>query len=76
MPIYEFECPRCDLRFEELIRTSRRKKPPCPECGCAKPQRVMSGFAMGGRAESSAAAGGSSCNCAGCGASSCAGCSH
>ncbi|HUV39280.1 MAG TPA: zinc ribbon domain-containing protein [Planctomycetota bacterium] len=65
MPIYEFECPRCSHRFEDLLRSSRAKNPACPECGCVRTGRLMSTFSMGGSSSSSAAA-----------SSSCAGCHH
>jgi len=32
MPIYEFICDRCDLRFEEILPATRVETPPCPLC--------------------------------------------
>jgi putative FmdB family regulatory protein len=40
MPLYEFECPACGERFEELVTGS--ECPPCPECGASEPVRVYS----------------------------------
>lgn len=45
MPIYEYECPKCEERFEVLQRinddaVSLR----CPKCGADKPARVLSSF--------------------------------
>ncbi|NLT35529.1 MAG: zinc ribbon domain-containing protein [Gaiellales bacterium] len=72
MPIYEYQCPGCSLRFEELVSLSAAGRPQrCPHCGCSDSRRVLSSFAIrvgGGRAS----AGGKSC--AGCSRSSCAGC--
>jgi putative FmdB family regulatory protein len=44
MPIYEFHCPDCGSDFETLVLKSGEKVA-CPECDCAKVQRLMSGFA-------------------------------
>ena len=44
MPLYDFACPRCGHAFE--ARTGfDAPGPPCPACGAADPQRVISGFA-------------------------------
>ena len=69
MPIYEFKCQDCDLRFEEILRSSsQRLKPTCPKFKTRDVFRVMSGFAAGGSARRA----GSSCGS--CKAKSCAGC--
>ena len=31
MPIYEYNCPRCEADFELLVRGEER--PACPDCG-------------------------------------------
>jgi putative FmdB family regulatory protein len=33
MPIYEFECPSCQHRFEKLQKVSDADPTDCPECG-------------------------------------------
>jgi putative FmdB family regulatory protein len=44
MPLYDFACRHCDARFE--ARTGFDEPgPPCPECGAAPPERLISGFA-------------------------------
>jgi putative FmdB family regulatory protein len=70
MPIYEFNCPKCQLAFEELV-LSRSEKVACPKCGSTKIERAMSVFShsSGGSFRSSAGSG-----CDGCAKSSCAGC--
>jgi putative FmdB family regulatory protein len=44
MPIYEFACKRCEVRFEELVSASEQKVV-CPECGSKKVERRFSQFA-------------------------------
>ena len=80
MPIFEFECPRCNHRFEDLLRSSTAKNPPCPKCKCVKTQRMLSTFAMGGRSESGSSCdhsqSGGSCSCGSCSGGSCSTCRH
>jgi putative FmdB family regulatory protein len=40
VPIYEFECPACGTRFEELVGFD--VTPPCPACGAPDPRRLVS----------------------------------
>lgn len=44
MPIYEYRCPQCDTRFEELIRSAEQTVA-CPQCGARKLERQPSVFA-------------------------------
>ena len=44
MPIYEFICEHCELRFEELVRNG--DKPRCPECSTNDIRRMLSSFAV------------------------------
>lgn len=45
MPIYEYVCPSCDVKFELLRSMSRaNEKAPCPECK-KESARVLSTFA-------------------------------
>ncbi|MGE5553143.1 MAG: FmdB family zinc ribbon protein [Betaproteobacteria bacterium] len=71
MPFYEFRCPKCGFRFEELCTAGNR--PPCPKCGAAEVERLFSAFATksGGEFRSSGKGSG---GCAGCGGGSCASC--
>ena len=35
MPIFEYKCPKCDAKFERLLRSSGRDEPqPCPNEKC------------------------------------------
>ena len=78
MPIYEYLCPHCDVKFDLLRPFSRADEPAaCPECGGEDTQRAISMFASFSKSSdgsTSSVAGGSSC--AGCAATSCAGCQH
>lgn len=72
MPLYEFRCRRCKNVYERLLSREQRDEPgECPQCGCARSQRLMSTFA-GHKSGGGSIAGSSSCS--GCAASSCAGC--
>jgi putative FmdB family regulatory protein len=44
MPIYEYRCPSCEERFEELVRGSDPSVA-CPSCGTADVERLLSVFA-------------------------------
>ena len=41
MPIYEFECEECGVRFEELVAAGETSA--CPECGSSQTRRLLSG---------------------------------
>jgi putative FmdB family regulatory protein len=46
MPLYEWECLACDVRFEDLASVSEgRQGRACPKCGRMSP-RVVSAFAI------------------------------
>jgi putative FmdB family regulatory protein len=61
MPLYEFRCPECGARFEELVFSSGGDKVVCPDCGNQEPVREMSTFASRGDSSSFASSAGSSC---------------
>lgn len=42
MPIYEFECPKCECRFEKLVFPNDDEKPQCPTCCTEEVRRVVS----------------------------------
>ena len=47
MPIYEYECNKCEEKFE--LRRSiadSDSEVECPKCGAENPQRVFSVFAV------------------------------
>ena len=42
MPIYEYQCPKCQHTFEEWVKASESQgQEPCPKCGEPSP-RIMS----------------------------------
>ena len=73
MPLYEFQCEKCDRHFEQLcdnIEASSEVR--CPRCDSRRVQRLLSTFAMsvrGGRTSASSSA------CSSCSATSCSTCS-
>jgi putative FmdB family regulatory protein len=75
MPIYEYSCSKCDLKFDLLRPMSQANEgASCPRC-CNSAERVPSAFASfskGSDGDVTPVAGGSSCS--GCSASSCASC--
>jgi putative FmdB family regulatory protein len=48
MPIYEFECEECGMRFEELVAASA-KSAACPACAARKTRRLLSSVSPPGR---------------------------
>lgn len=70
MPIYEFRCEKCGMRFEKLCPVGESGKDlRCPSCDHPAPKRVMSGFAACGCDQ-----GNSSGGCGGCAGGSCGTC--
>jgi putative FmdB family regulatory protein len=48
MPIYEYLCGKCNLKFEQLVRTmDAQARFACPKCGSEKTARTLSVFAVG-----------------------------
>jgi putative FmdB family regulatory protein len=70
MPIYEYQCQKCDHFFEKLVLKGDQSIE-CPQCHSGGVKKMMSvcGFSVGGRFKSS-----SDSNCTGCAATSCATC--
>ncbi|MBI9084463.1 MAG: zinc ribbon domain-containing protein [Desulfobacterales bacterium] len=77
MPIYEYTCERCGKEFECLVFQSD-DRPECPDCNCAKVNRVMStcGFVSKGSGGEPVKRAAATSGCSSCAASSCAGCGH
>ncbi len=46
MPLFDYECNRCDRRFEEL--TGPDEQVVCPGCGGTDVARQLGAFAVGG----------------------------
>lgn len=75
MPLYEYKCNDCGLKFEELVgKNLPDSSPLCPSCGSANCEKLFSTFALSGGNDSSAVAAAPPCARAGaaggCGAGS------
>lgn len=70
MPIYEYQCKKCENEFEKLVFNSSDKIS-CPKCKSVKVTRVMSAFAFsaGGKFKSTATS-----SCGSCSSHSCSTC--
>jgi putative FmdB family regulatory protein len=74
MPLYEYQCSDCEMKFDALRAMSKADAPiACPRCGSQKTGRMISLFAAIG-SEGVIAGAGSSCgsctpsaSCATCG---------
>ena len=44
MPLYEYECKKCQIRFEDLRPMNRRYSAPCPICGERAEQIIAASF--------------------------------
>ena len=58
MPIYEYKCDDCGLKFEELVYSDAGKVI-CHKCGSENAERLLSGFATSGGSGTSGSCGGS-----------------
>ena len=83
MPIYEFQCLKCQHAFEELVFGG--STPLCPQCGGKDAEKIISrparsGSRRGGGDEDDYSddfgGGGSSCGCGSCGGGNCASCGN
>jgi putative FmdB family regulatory protein len=75
MPIYEYICKDCGVRFDALRSMKEADDPiPCRACASQHTHRTISVFnaQSGGRI----VAGGGSSGCASCAGGSCASCGH
>jgi putative FmdB family regulatory protein len=46
MPLYDFQCRKCDHEFEALVRPQDTAPPTCPSCGSRDLERLLSTFAV------------------------------
>ena len=60
MPLYEYQCKKCEKKFETLVSVSKSDDPQeCPECGSKESNRLISSFCASVGSKNTA---GSSCN--------------
>jgi len=79
MPLYEYHCTYCNLRFEALRALGEGDTPmSCPRCDAQNTHRVVSTFAAISRSggESRMIAGSQGGGCASCSGGHCASCGH
>ncbi len=73
MPIYEYRCLACDVRFDLMRPMSKADAmADCPQCG--EPAGRCAALFAARRSNGRAVAGSEGGGCASCAASSCAGC--
>ena len=55
MPIYEYTCSACKVKFEQLVRSMKAadEVQKCPKCGSDKTARSLSVFAVSSAAPGS-----------------------
>jgi putative FmdB family regulatory protein len=59
MPIYEYECNKCGVKFSLRRNMSDKDEEiKCPQCGAQKPKRLLSIFATGSSCQSASSTGG------------------
>lgn len=75
MPIFEFDCLKCEKQFERLMGVGANNdgKPVCPACGSNDVKKRFSKFGVRSTGGGSEAASTSS-GCSSCTSSSCATC--
>lgn len=78
MPLYEYQCQQCNIKFELLRPFSRADaSAPCPTCKGANTKRAISRFACFSHdPDGSSKTVGGGGGCAGCSSGSCAHCRH
>jgi putative FmdB family regulatory protein len=78
MPLYEYYCADCEIKFETLRRMSQADDPiVCVRCGGTNTSRAVSAFAAISKGNGGASRSlGSASGCASCSATSCATCSQ
>ncbi len=40
MPLFEYQCPACDVTFEQLVRGDTKVS--CPSCGSSRVRKLLS----------------------------------
>jgi putative FmdB family regulatory protein len=74
MPIYEYDCAKCQFHFEVLVHSAKEGPGACPKCGHSRVIKGFSAFAVASSASRESAPLCSGCPSAGggCAAEGCA----
>ncbi|HHS96689.1 MAG TPA: zinc ribbon domain-containing protein [Chloroflexi bacterium] len=55
MPVYEYRCKKCNVKFEKFVRSlSAQNAVQCPRCGSEEVEKAVSLFGVGNRSRSAA----------------------
>lgn len=73
MPIYEYDCLKCKLKFDYLVRSSSEDIN-CPHCGSHDLKRLVSAFAFASKDKQGNITSSSS-GCGSCSSHNCSSCS-
>lgn len=57
MPIYEYRCQECGIRYEKLVPSVGAPAPGCPSCHSSKVEKLLSVPSIGKGASGSPAGG-------------------
>ncbi|NLG28923.1 MAG: zinc ribbon domain-containing protein [Chloroflexi bacterium] len=77
MPLYEYRCEACKIKFDLFRRFADADAPAtCPRCGGQETKRALARFSTpgGGGGEGASSASGGSCS--GCSSHNCSHCGH
>jgi putative FmdB family regulatory protein len=66
MPLYEYRCPECGVKFEKIVARYSAPVPPCPSCGRNRAEKLIS--VPGGVGVTSDSGAGAACSSAASGA--------
>lgn len=68
MPLYEYRCPDCGVKFEKIVPTASAPVPACPSCQGTRAEKLLS--VPGGVGVSGGSSEGAACPSASSGACS------
>jgi putative FmdB family regulatory protein len=51
MPLYEYFCEPCQLKFEQITSISDLERGKCPKCADLSTKKLFSRFAVGGQGD-------------------------
>lgn len=71
MPIFEYQCQKCEKRFEHLVRSRTEKPPRCPACGATNPKKQLSVFSASAKAADLPSCASSQCSSGSCASGKC-----